>query len=137
MIGCLFYVLSIFPATDKDQILNVLNHQEKCWNNGDIDCFMKGYWKSKELMFIGQNGITYGWDSTLKNYKLRYPTAESRGKLSFDIVNVSRISDDVYLVVGKYHLIRNIGNISGHFTLTFRKINKEWKIVADHTCADR
>jgi len=35
-------------------IRNVMDQQVNCWNKGDIDCFMKSYWQSDSLMFIGQ-----------------------------------------------------------------------------------
>ena len=34
-----------------DAIKKMLTTQQKCWNNGDIDGFMEGYWNSKELIF--------------------------------------------------------------------------------------
>ena len=37
-------------------IIDILNKQEKDWNRGDIDEFMKGYLKSEKLIFKGING---------------------------------------------------------------------------------
>ena len=37
--------------------------------NGNLEEFMSFYWKSDSLMFIGKNGIQYGWQKTLDNYK--------------------------------------------------------------------
>ena len=34
---------------------------------------MKGYWNNDSLMFIGRNGVTYGYQNTLMNYKKNYP----------------------------------------------------------------
>ena len=53
-----------------DQIKKILFQQEQDWNDGDIDAFMKAYWKSEELQFGGANGITKGWQHTLENYYL-------------------------------------------------------------------
>jgi hypothetical protein len=55
------------------------------------------------------------------------------GKLSFDILLVKRLSLEYFQVVGKWHLERSIGNLSGHYTLLFKKINGKWVIIADHS----
>ena len=43
--------------------------QQQSWNEGNIEKFMSSYWKSDSLMFIGKNGIQYGWKKTLDSYK--------------------------------------------------------------------
>jgi ketosteroid isomerase-like protein len=111
----------------------VLHNQEKAWNDGDLEGFMKGYWKSDSLMFVGKSGITYGWQKTLDNYKKGYPDTAAMGKLHFDILEMKPVSEDNYFIIGKWHLIRSIGNIGGYFSLLFRKINGEWLIICDHT----
>ena len=67
---------------DELAIREVLEYQQNCWNEGDLDCFMEGYWKSDNLVFIGSKGLTYGWQKTLDNYKKSYPTKEAMGKLN-------------------------------------------------------
>jgi hypothetical protein len=94
---------------------------------------MKGYWQSDSLLFIGKNGPKYGYRTTLENYKQRYPDTSAMGKLSFDILQVKRLSVLYFFVVGKWHLDRSIGNIEGHFTLLMRKLKGQWVIVADHS----
>lgn len=118
---------------DKTSILNILDRQTKDWNIGDIDAFMKGYWNNDSLMFIGKSGVTYGYQNTLNNYKKNYKGADQMGKLTFNILEVKRISKDCYFVVGKWFLKRNAGDVGGHYTLVFRKINNEWVIVSDHS----
>ena len=110
--------------------------QQKAWNEGDIDTFMEGYWKSDELQFVGGNGPTYGWQATKDGYKRRYPSREAMGKLSFDIINTNRRDKKVISLVGKFTLTRTIGDLSGHFLLIFQKIKGEWLIVADFTASE-
>ena len=107
-------------------IRQVLNEQTTAWNRGDIEAFMKGYWENDSLMFIGKSGITYGWINTLKNYKKNYPDTAAMGKLNFNILTVRRLSSKYYQVVGKWHLQRSIGDLSGHYTLLFKKIKSHW-----------
>jgi hypothetical protein len=87
-------------------------NKHKAWNRGDIENFMKGYWENDSLMFIGKNGITYGWTNTLNNYKKGYPDTAAMGKLSFNINTVKRLSKEYYYVVGKWHLQRSIGDLT-------------------------
>ncbi len=120
-------------AQEESEIRNVLDAQVECWNEGDIECFMDGYWRSDKLVFVGSSGLTYGWETTLANYRKRYPDLDAMGKLSFDIHVIEPLSDEFWFVVGKYNLDRKNDNPSGHFTLIFRKIDNKWVIVSDHT----
>ncbi|PWK29369.1 hypothetical protein LV89_00209 [Arcicella aurantiaca] len=136
----LFLLLSIVckvnaqTEKDKSQILSILDQQTKAWNNGDVSNFMKGYWESDSLMYIGKSGVTYGYNKTLENYKKNYPNKAAMGTLAFDIIKVNFIASNACFVVGKWHLTRpEKGDIGGHYTLLWKKINGEWVIVADHS----
>lgn len=94
---------------------------------------MEGYWKSDSLMFIEKTGVTYGWQNTLDNYEKGYPDTAAMGKLRFDLIEVKRLSAIYFYVTGKWYLARTAGNISGHYTLLFRKIKGKWYIVKDHS----
>lgn len=116
---------------DKDAIKAVLKAQRLAWSDNNIDAFMEGYWKSDSLKFYGSNGVTYGWENTLERYKQAYPTADHTGTLSFKINDISKITEDAYYVMGEYHLKRNVGNATGIFMIIFKRIDGEWKIIAD------
>jgi uncharacterized protein (TIGR02246 family) len=119
---------------DKQQILDILDHQTKAWNDGNVSNFMNGYWKSDSLMYIGKSGVTYGYNSTLERYKKNYPDKSTMGTLKFDIIKVNFISNDACFVVGKWHLTRpEKGDVGGHYTLLWRKMKGNWVIVADHS----
>ncbi|WP_233898986.1 nuclear transport factor 2 family protein [Tenacibaculum piscium] len=119
---------------NKKDILNVLKMQEKAWSKHDLEGYMQGYWKNDSLKFYGSNGLTYGWNKTLENYKKGYPTKEDTGILKFKINDVSKINDNSYFVMGAYYLTRKTGNANGVFMIIFKKINEEWKIIADTSC---
>jgi hypothetical protein len=120
---------------DKQQIIQVLKVQQESWNEGDIDGFMNGYWRNDSLTFIGKRGVTKGWQQTLDNYRKSYPDKASMGTLQFDILSVELTSKTTAYVVGKWHLTRepSKGDLDGHFTLLFKKINNRWVIVSDHS----
>lgn len=115
-------------------IKKVMAAQETAWNNQDLSGFMEGYWKNDSLKFYGSKGLTYGWDNTLANYKKAYPTKAESGILKFIINDISKIENSAYLVFGEYYLKRNTGNANGIFTLIFKYVNGEWKIIADMSC---
>lgn len=117
----------------QSKILAALSTQTAAWNRGDIDGFMQTYWQHDSLMFIGKSGATYGWQNTLKNYKKSYPDKTALGFLTFNILKVQKLSAKYYNIIGRWHIGRNIGNLSGHFTLLFKKINGKWLIVQDHS----
>ncbi len=128
-------ITSIARSQSKDEltIRSILHQQTIAWNGGDIENFMKAYWHSDSLMFIGKSGITYGWQKTMDNYKKNYPDAASMGKLGFTILQTKKLSTLYYYVVGKWHLTRTIGDLNGFFTLIFKKIKNTWVIVSDHS----
>ena len=132
-----FFALSALSSTaqsnDEMAIKQALNEQIAAWNQGNIERFMKTYWENDSLMFIGKGGVKYGWNNTLNNYKRNYPDTVAMGKLSFDILKISRLSPEYFYVVGKWHLQRSIGDLNGHYDLLFRKINGKWVIIADHS----
>lgn len=121
------------PDRDIEAVKAILMRQSADWNRGDIDAFMEGYWPSEKLQFIGSSGVTYGWQNTLDRYKQRYPGREAMGQLTFDILEVQKLSRKVIMLTGRYRLKRESDEPSGYFLLIWRKINRRWVIVADHT----
>jgi ketosteroid isomerase-like protein len=132
--SCLLLLYSCLSfAQDKEAIVKVLADQRIAWNKGDIEGFMQGYWKSDSLMFIGKTEPVYGWQKTLDRYKKTYPGKAGMGELTFDILQVKVLDDNNAFVLGGWHLKLDKSAPGGYFTLWFRKIKGEWKIVCDHT----
>lgn len=127
------------PATMKAQnadeivINQVLKKQIDEWNKGNIEEYMKGYWQSDSLMFIGRNGPKWGYKTTLENYKNSYPDTATMGKLRFELIQIKKLSSEYYHVTGKWALQRTMGDVQGYFTLIFRKIKNNWVIISDHS----
>jgi ketosteroid isomerase-like protein len=125
------------PARAQQQaesaIRQLMQQQTEAWNQGNIRAFMDTYWQSDSLLFIGKNGITYGWQATLERYKKSYPDTTAMGRLQFKLLEFKQLAPDLCFLVGKFHLQRTIGDLEGHFTLLIRKVNGAWKIVADHS----
>ena len=125
------YAQNETEKAEKKAILAIMDAQQKDWSSGDLEGFMEGYWKSDSLKFYSSRGITYGWDKTLENYKKAYPSKAHTGTLEFKINDVSKIAGEAYFVMGEYHLTREVGDADGVFLIIFKKIDGQWKIIAD------
>ena len=120
-------------SSDSLKIINVLETQKIAWNNNDIDEFMNGYLNSEKLVFSGQSGPVYGWESTKERYLAKYNSKELMGNLKFDVDNIFLVKRGVAILLGKFYLKREIGDASGFFTLVFKKVKGKWYIISDHT----
>tara|TARA_B110000003_G_scaffold156546_1_gene157020 strand:+ start:101 stop:532 length:432 start_codon:yes stop_codon:yes gene_type:complete len=115
-------------------IKKILSSQQGCWNNGDIDGFMQGYWNSEKLVFTSLNHKpAYGWKNTLERYKNSYPTKSSMGELRFEILNLKLISKTTATLKGKWELIRQKDHPNGLFWLDIEKFDNNWLITKDST----
>lgn len=129
-----FFVL-VLHAQSKDEqaIRRLLQHQVEGWNRGSLDDYMIGYWPSDSLVFIGKNGPTYGYQKTLERYKKSYQDTIAMGKLVSTVVSLKFLSANYCFVIGKWELTRQVGNLSGVYTLLLRKIKGQWYIINDHS----
>jgi len=117
-----------------NSIKKMLASQQDCWNNGDIDGFMQGYWQSEELIFTSLNHKpAYGWDNTLERYKNSYPTKSSMGELKFEILDLRLISKTTATLKGKWELIREKDHPNGLFWSNLEKFDENWLITKDST----
>ncbi|MEM6347490.1 MAG: nuclear transport factor 2 family protein [Bacteroidota bacterium] len=113
--------------------MKALQDQQKAWNQADIPTFMEGYWKSDSLVFVGASGPQYGWQTTHDNYFVRYPNKTAMGQLEFSVLRLEKLGSKSAFMIGKWYLTRDIGDVGGHFTLVWKKIDGRWLIVSDHT----
>ncbi|MEL6506453.1 MAG: DUF4440 domain-containing protein, partial [Pseudomonadota bacterium] len=124
------------PRSRPEIIKATLMAQAAAWNEGDIEAFMEGYWRDKDLTFVSGTTVTRGWAPTLRRYKDRYGNGAALGQLGFDIANVEMLANDIAIVVGRFTLNRNGMIDSGTFTLVMKQFEGAWRIVHDHTVAD-
>ncbi len=118
---------------EKLKIESLLAKQVEAWNEGNLEKFMEPYWNSEKLSFVGSRGPTFGWQQTLDNYKKGYPDKAAMGNLKFTILDVSKIDKKTVYVIGRFELTREIGNLTGYYTLVIQKFGKEWLITSDHS----
>lgn len=134
---CLSFIncenIAVDTSKDIDEIKLALHNSAIDWSNGDMEGYMNVYWNSDKLQFIGKKGISYGWKTTLENYKKGYPTKDYTGTLTFKVLSIDYLAKDLYSLIGEYHLERKIGDANGVFNLIFKKIDNKWVIITDHT----
>lgn len=111
----------------------VLDAQAAAWNRGDLETYMDGYARSADTVFVSGDRVTRGWQTVLERYKKAYDTRDKMGTLTFSDVEITMLSKDAAIVLGRWHLQRSRDEPHGRFTLLFRKTNAGWKIVHDHT----
>ena len=138
ILPALFFLISMTTSAQKPEsseqlITTELARQQECWNSGNLECFMEGYWKSDSLRFIGKSGIKYGWQETLDNYKKSYPDRAAMGKLTFELLSFDSMGDEHMMVTGKWRLKRSEDEPNGLFTIIWQEINGKWKIIYDHS----
>ena len=120
-------------AKTEAAIRAVLDAQAAAWNRGDIEGYMDGYDRSPNTEFISGDRINRGWQTVLDRYKKSYDTREKMGALTFSDLEITVLSKNAALVLGRWHLKRANDEPHGTFTLLFRKTKSGWKIVHDHT----
>jgi ketosteroid isomerase-like protein len=111
----------------------VLDAQVAAWNRGDIEGFMDGYARSGETVFVSGDTVTHGWQTVLDRYKKGYDSREKMGQLTFSDLEITPISKDAAVALGRWQLVRAKDTPHGRFTLIFRRTKAGWRIVHDHT----
>jgi ketosteroid isomerase-like protein len=117
-------------------IIAVLDLQRQAWNQGDVAAFMESYWNSPEVTFAGSSGITRGWQPVMERYRRNYPDQKTMGHLDFSDLEVRSLGKNAALVLGRWHLKRDSGELGGIFTLVFQQFPNGWRIIHDHTSLD-
>jgi uncharacterized protein (TIGR02246 family) len=120
-------------ATVEEQVRAVLDKQVAAWNKGDTDGFLDGY--ASDTVFVGEK-MTRGVEDLKKRYQEHYPTRAAMGKLGFYDLEIHAMGKDYAYVIGRWQLERDQeggGNVSGVYSLVFRRTAIGWKIVLDHT----
>ena len=117
------------------QIRSVLRAQQDAWNRGDINGFMDGYARSKSTIFISEDTLRRGWETVRDRYRKKYSDRTKMGTLTFSDLEITPLSLDSAMVLGRWRLKRTNDRPHGRFTLIFRKTGDGWRIVLDHTSA--
>ena len=126
------------PKTPAASIRAVLDAQVQAWNAGKLEEFMMGYWRSPKLTFFSGGRKLSGWDATLERYRKNYQSeGKEMGKLKFTDLDIQLLGASAAVVRGRFELTMSDGKeLSGLYTLVFRKFTNGWKIIHDHTSSN-
>jgi ketosteroid isomerase-like protein len=117
------------------EIQSVLTDQQDAWNRGDIGAFMNGYARSPSTAFISEDEVRRGWETVRDRYRVKYSDRAKMGALNFSEIEVTMLSPDAAVVLGRWRLKRGNDEPHGRFTLIFKHLPEGWRIVHDHTSA--
>jgi uncharacterized protein (TIGR02246 family) len=123
------------PPNSVAEIQSVLSAQQDAWNRGDIDGFMNGYARSASTVFVSEDEVRRGWEIVRDRYRAKYSDHAKMGTLSFSEIEVTMLSPDAAVVLGRWKLKRANDEPHGRFTLIFKRLPEGWRIVHDHTSA--
>jgi ketosteroid isomerase-like protein len=124
---------NISESKTEAAIRAVLDAQAAAWNRGDIEGYMDGYDRSPNTEFVSGDRINRGWQAVLDRYKKSYDSREKMGALTFSDLEITVLSKDAALVLGRWRLKRANDEPHGTFSLLFRKTKAGWRIVHDHS----
>jgi ketosteroid isomerase-like protein len=117
------------------EIRSLLRAQEAAWNRGDIDAFMAGYARSGSTIFISQGEVRRGWKAVRTRYRKKYSDRAKMGTLTFSDLDITPLSRDSAVAIGRWQLKRAEDQPYGRFTLIVKRLPEGWRIVLDHTSA--
>lgn len=121
-------------AVELKSIRRVLDRQTEAWNQGNLEQFMKTYWKSKSLTFSSGGKTTRGWEETLKNYQNGYAPPKEMGQLAFDGLEITLLESKSALVLGNWELkFADKSKRGGNFSLVLHRFDNRWRIIHDHS----
>ena len=92
------------PKKNEVAIRAVLEAQKDAWNRGDLKGYMDGYDRSPATEFVGGDEITRGWQTVLERYQKKYDSREKMGVLTYSDIEVTMLSKDAALVLGRWRL---------------------------------
>jgi len=83
---------------------------------------MNGYARSASTVFISEDEVTRGWETVRDRYRIKYSDRAKMGTLSFSEIQVTMLSPDAAVVLGRWRLKRANDEPHGRFTLIFKRL---------------
>jgi ketosteroid isomerase-like protein len=128
---------SALQSADLGSVLEpMVAEQAAAWNRGDLPAFMKAYWNDPKMTFSSGGKTERGWQATLDRYKKNYPDQKAMGKLTFSELETTQLDANVALMLGRWKLEKD-EPVGGNFSLVWKKTENGWRIIHDHSSADK
>ena len=109
----------------------LMERQAEDWNSGDFEAFCSVY--ADDAAFASPSGLTFGRQAVLERYQRRYPDAEARGQLSFEVID-GRLAEggDALSLMARWKLAREGAEDAEGLTLiVLHRQDGGWRIVQD------
>ena len=119
--------------TAEAEVRAVLEQQARDWNAGSIERFMQGYARRDDIRFASGGEVMRGWQGVFDRYVKKYGDRAAMGRLTFSDLEITVLSADSAVALGRWRLQRENDEPSGLFTLVLRRLPDGWRIVHDHT----
>ncbi len=125
------------PADPTATVQQLLESSADAWNRGDLEGFVGDYARDSGTTFMAGGTVQYGFDWIYGNYSGWWDLGDERDSLRFESVAARALGSDHILATARFVLFRGDSvTASGPFTLVWRRIEGEWKIIHDHTSTD-
>ncbi len=119
----------------KQAIRNVLSESSNAWNRGDLDGYMKSFWKDERLRHFFNDDITIGYSAMKERFEARYPDPNNMGTISGSQFDIQIFGPVTAIASGRWSYTHEEVVLKGVVTLVFQKIDDTWLIVHDHSTA--
>lgn len=117
----------------------MLTASAEAWTRGDLDGYLDDY--APDATFVGASGLTRGREAIRQTYIRGYwSSGMPEDGLRFELLEVRPVGLVTALAVGRYILFdreTDEATATGVFSLTLRRTDDGWRIVHDHSSADR
>ena len=91
--------------------------------------------RAASTVFVAEDQVRRGWETVRERYREKYSDRTKMGTLTFSEIEITPLSADAAVVLGRWRLRRANDEPHGRFTLIFRRMPEGWRIVHDHTSA--
>jgi len=126
-----------FSDADRAAIEASLEAQRQAWNRGDLEAFMAGYAQRPDILFTSGGKVRRGHAQTLEMYRKSYPNKDAMGELAFEVLELQVLGPKGAVMLGRWAVTKTPKEGSGLFTLVWQKTASGWKVIHDHTSAER
>lgn len=119
-------------------VKTVLTRQVEDWNRGDLSAFVQSY--AARCTLVGNGVSELSREQVLAHYREKYPSPQSRGKLTFADLSVHLLDAQTAIATGRWRVQRDAqagGLVSGVFSVVLKLSDGSWQIVLDHTSSTK
>jgi ketosteroid isomerase-like protein len=125
---------STSEVKDAQQIDDLVTQQYAAVAAGDINGYLKPFWKSPLLLYITEGAIWKGWDEMRSHLELDYPDWKHVGHPVLERMETSVVAVDTANTLEWWNMtFPNNVKVNGTTTSVWRKMPEGWRIIVTNT----